>query len=121
MSSFVATVVFVPAGASFTAVTFIVSVLALGPRSMPPLAVPPSSCTWNVKLAYPAPLALAAGLNLKRPALMSATVIVCPALTVTPLLASPPAPGSVLMRTAPRPLAGLSLLSLKPKSAALKV
>ena len=38
-------------GASLTAPTFTASVLAEASRSMPPLAVPPPSCTWNVKLA----------------------------------------------------------------------
>ena len=50
-SSSVVTVVLVPAGASLTAVTLRVTVFALGSRSTPPLAVPPSSCTWKVKLA----------------------------------------------------------------------
>jgi hypothetical protein len=47
----VVTVRFAPAGASFTDVTLTVIVFAEGSRSMPPLAVPPSSCTLNVKLA----------------------------------------------------------------------
>ena len=38
-------------GASFTAVTFTVIVLGVVSRSTPPSAVPPVSCTWNVKLA----------------------------------------------------------------------
>ena len=38
-------------GASFTAVTLTVIVFGLGSRSTPPLAVPPLSCTWKVKLA----------------------------------------------------------------------
>ena len=40
-----------PAGASFTAVTLMVSVLADGSRSTPPFAVPPLSCTWKVNEA----------------------------------------------------------------------
>ncbi len=51
VSSFVVTVLSAPAGASFTAVTSIVIVLAVWSRSTPPLAVPPLSCTWKVKLA----------------------------------------------------------------------
>ena len=51
VSSPVVTVLSVPAGASLTDVTSMVSVLADASRSTPPLAVPPSSCTWNVKLA----------------------------------------------------------------------
>ena len=38
-------------GASLTAVTLIVSVRTAGSRSTPPLALPPSSRTWKVKLA----------------------------------------------------------------------
>ena len=38
-------------GASLTAVTLKVRVLGEASRSMPPLAMPPSSCTWKVKLA----------------------------------------------------------------------
>ena len=49
-----------PLGASLTEATLIVIRLAVGSRSTPPLAVPPSSCTWKVKLAYGVPLALAA-------------------------------------------------------------
>ena len=51
VSSSVVTVLLVPAGASLTAVTFTVIVLGVGSRSTPPLAVPPSSCTWKVKAA----------------------------------------------------------------------
>jgi hypothetical protein len=40
-----------PEGASFTAVTSIVIVFGDWSRSTPALAVPPSSCTWNVKSA----------------------------------------------------------------------
>ena len=108
-------------GASLTALRLTVSVLAEAARSMPPLAVPPPSCTWNVKLAYPAPLALACGVNTSRPALMSATVTVCPTPTATPLFVRLPVPGSVPIRTAIRLLAGLSPVSPNPKSTALKV
>jgi hypothetical protein len=50
-SSSTVTVVFAPAGASLTEVTFTAIVLADGSRSTPPFAVPPSSRTWKVKLA----------------------------------------------------------------------
>ena len=50
VSSNVVTVLLVPAGASFTAVTLTVIVFAEASRSTPPFAVPPSSCTWKVKL-----------------------------------------------------------------------
>jgi hypothetical protein len=51
ISSFVVTMLFVPAGASLTAVTLTVIVFGEASRSTPPLEVPPSSCTWKVKLA----------------------------------------------------------------------
>ena len=98
-----------------------VIVLADGSRSTPLLAVPPSSCTWKVKAAYPAPLALAAGVNTSLPPAMSTAVTKSPALTRTPLLVRPPAPGSVVILTALSALAGLSAASLKPKSALAKV
>ena len=46
--------------------------VGVGSRSAPPAAVPPSSRTWKLKLAYAAPFALAAGAKLSRPAPMSA-------------------------------------------------
>jgi hypothetical protein len=45
------TVLFAPAGASFTDVTLTVIVFAEASRSTPLFVVPPSSWTWNVKLA----------------------------------------------------------------------
>jgi hypothetical protein len=51
VSSSVVTVAFAPAGASFTEVTSRVRVLAEASRATPPFDVPPSSCTWKVKLA----------------------------------------------------------------------
>ena len=66
------------------------------------------------------PLALAAGVNTSRPALMSATLTNCPAVTAMPLSVRLPAPGSVVILTAASALAGLSFGSLKPKSAAVK-
>jgi hypothetical protein len=47
----VVTVLFAPDGASFTEVTSSVIVLAEASRFTPAFAVPPSSCTWKVKLA----------------------------------------------------------------------
>src|SRR5438477_187330 len=38
-------------GASLTGVTLIVIAFGVGSKLMPLLAVPPSSCTWKVKLA----------------------------------------------------------------------
>src|SRR5438876_110009 len=102
-------------------VTFTVNTRGVGSRSTPPLAVPPSSCTWNVKLAYGVPLASAAGLNTSRPASIAPTVTNCPAVIAVPLSVSVPAPGSVVIRTAWRWLAGLSCGSVKPKSARTNV
>ena len=50
-SSSTVTVLLVPTGASLTAVTLTVIVRAEVSRSTPLFAVPPSSCTWKVKLA----------------------------------------------------------------------
>ena len=51
VSSTVVTVLSVPICASFSSVTLIAIVCAVASRLTPPFAVPPSSCTWNVKLA----------------------------------------------------------------------
>ena len=67
------------------------------------------------------PLALAAGVNFSLPALMSATETNWPAVTATPLSVSVPSRGSVVILTAASALAGVSLGSVKPKSAAAKV
>ena len=66
-------------------------------------------------------MALAAGVNFSLPAVMSATETNWPAVTATPLSASVPAAGSVVILTARSVLAGVSLGSLKPKSAAVNV
>src|SRR5437588_673252 len=52
---------------------------------------------------------------------MSATDTNWPAVTATALLVNEPAPGVVVISTAARALGGVSLGSLKPNSAALKV
>ena len=111
----------VPLGASLTVVTSTVIVLGVGSRSTPPLAVPPLSCTWNVKLAYAVPLALAAGVNVSSPEAMSATRMNCPGVTATPLSVSVPDVGSVVILTARKTSAGVSLGSLKPKSIGMNV
>src|SRR5207249_877913 len=100
VSSSVVTVVAVPTGASLTGVTFTVSARGVGSRSTPPLAVPPLSCTWKVKLAYGVPLASAAGANTSRPASRSPTLTNWPATTVVPRPLSVPVPGSVVIFTA---------------------
>ena len=72
------------------------------------------------------PLALAAGVNGRLPALISLTEMNWPAVTATLLLVSVPLVGSVVIFTANRMLAGpggrrrVSLGSVKPKSAAVK-
>src|SRR3984893_15423584 len=123
VSSLVVTVLLVPAGASFTEVTLMVMVFGDWSRLTPPLAVSPSSCTWKVKLASTAPLALLAGVNFRSPALMSAMLMNCPAVTATPPSVSVPEAevGIVVISTAAKLLAGLSLGSVKPKLAAAKV
>src|SRR5947199_164507 len=123
VSSLVVIVLSVPAGASFTLVTLIVIVLADWSVSTPPLATPPLSLTWNVKLASGDPLAFAAGVNTSRPALMSATVTNWPAVTAMPLLVSVPDArvGIVVISTAASALAGLSFGSVKANSSAVKV
>jgi hypothetical protein len=65
-----------PEGASLTAVTLMRIVRELVSVSAPPLAVPPSSFTRNVKLAYCAPFASAPGVYTSLPAAMSAAVTV---------------------------------------------
>ena len=52
---------------------------------------------------------------------MSASAIDWPSVTATPLLVGCPPPAACVIVTASRLLAGLSLASLKPKSAAVKV
>ena len=61
------------------------------------------------------PLAFAAGVKTSRPAVMSAVVTTWPAVTGTPLRVRLPADGRVVITTAWKLLAGLSLGSLNPK------
>jgi len=115
----------VQTGMSFTLVTSTVITLALASMSTPPLAVPPSSATWNVKLAYPAPLASATGVNCSFPAVMSATDTSSPAPTAALSSVRLPTDGSVVIFTrsnssAPA-LLPASVGSLKPKSDAVNV
>src|SRR5205823_1285737 len=118
---FVLTTRSAPTGASLTAVTPIARVFGDWSRSTPPLAVPPLSCTWKVKLVYGEPLALAAGRKRKLPAVISLAAMNWPAKTAMPLLISVPLLGSAVTRTAFSVLAGLSSVSLKPKLAAVNV
>ena len=66
-------------------------------------------------------MALAAGAKRSLPAAMSVALTKSPALTAAPSSLSAPAPGRVVIFTASRALAGLSLGSEKPKSAVVKV
>ena len=74
----------------------------------------PLSCTWNVKLVSTWPLT---GVKTSRLASRSAIRIESPAFTGLPLSVRLPASGSVLSTTEARLLAGVSLASVKPKSA----
>src|SRR5438067_1973501 len=96
-------------GGSFTPVTLIVIVFDDWSRSTPPLPVPPSSCTWNVKLASGEPLALAARSEERRVGKECATRRKWPACTKTPLSASVPDPalGRGVISTASSCLGGL--------------
>ena len=69
VSSSVVTALLTATGASLTALTVIVSVLAVGSVSMPPLAVPPLS--WTLKPIWAVPLWPAAGTNRSEPLLMA--------------------------------------------------
>src|SRR5437764_1201675 len=60
-SSSTVTVWLVPCGASLTHVTLTVIVRGVESRLAPPLAAPPSPSSWNLKLAYAAPLWPATG------------------------------------------------------------
>ena len=106
-------------GASLTGVTSKLSVLGVASVSTPPLAMPPSSWTRNVKLARFRPLALAAGVNTSWPSAICATLTHCPADTAAPSSARTlPAPGGVAMYT---PVKSEASTSVKPKSATCTV
>src|SRR5687768_12168376 len=65
--SLMVTLLSLPDGASLTALTLIVSVLALGSRLTPPLAVPPSSWTWEVHVPPTRRSSDLAGVNSRSP------------------------------------------------------
>ena len=104
-------------GAAFVSATVTVIVLAVGSRSIPPFAVPPSSCTWKVNVGEP--VALATGTYTNLPAVIAAAVTDAPAVTVTPLFLSDPAVGSVVIFKAASTFAGESAASVNPKSPAV--
>ena len=85
------------------------------------MAVPPSSFTWKVKLAYELPRALAPGVKTRLPAVSCAAVTSEPALKAAPDRVRVPAAGRLLILTAARAFAAASSGSVKPKSAAVSV
>ena len=99
-----------------TAVTLKVIVFGLWSVSTPLLAVPPSSITWKVKVETPVPLLLSAGVQVMLG--MLASVTTWPVVMATPESLSVPVVGKVVILTLAKALAGLSLGSVKPKSAA---
>ena len=103
-----------PLGASFTLLTFTVIVFSDTDVSTPLLAVPPLSCTLNPIDAYELPFAFAAGANTRLPRLP--TGIDWFSVTLVPDSFSVPFVGSVVMITADSVLAGLSFVSVNPKS-----
>ena len=93
----------------------IVIVRAVTSVSIPPLAVPPSSTTLKVQVRFPL-----SAWYWNRPALMSEIEIVVPAVTNAPFnLRSAAPPGTVATITPANALAGVSLGSVNPKSAAV--
>ncbi len=108
-------------GTSFTAVMLKLMVLGEASVSTPPLATPPLSLTWKVKLPTPVPLKLGAAVKTSWPSWPAG--ISWPAVTATPFRRRMPwAPGGrLVMMTLCSALAGLSSASPKPKSTAAKV
>src|SRR5262245_9525553 len=74
-----------PTGASLTGVTLNVIVFGGWSRSKPPLAVPPSSFTWKVKVVYGVALLFVSsvGVNFSLLAAISLTRTAWPAVTAT--------------------------------------
>jgi hypothetical protein len=87
-------------GVSLTAARLNVRVFGDASRSMPPLAVPPLSCTWKVNEVYGVPLPLVAGLKISRPDAMLAAETNWPAVTLVPLSFRVPSAGRVVIFTA---------------------
>src|SRR4051794_20921192 len=109
-----------PLGATWAGrtATLIVIWLEATARSTPPLAVPPSSFAWKVKLSYGVPEAPRAGVNRKPVRL--ADGMSWPTVTGVPLNVSVPLAGSEAILIAARLLAGESFESLIGKSNELK-
>jgi hypothetical protein len=106
-------------GPALIATTFTVIVFGVASRSTPPLAVPASSWTWKMKLAYAAPLAFADGVKTRLPAAMLAAETDWPAVTATPESVRLPAAGKVAIVTLESDVP-VSSASVNPKSAVLK-
>ncbi len=104
------------ASGGVTSVTVIANVLGVASVLDPPLAVPPLSTSWNVKLGVAGP---AAGANTRLPRLVAG--ITLPAVMATPESVSVPLAGSVVMMTLARELGGVSFGSVIPKSATEKI
>ena len=83
--------------------------------------MPPSSCTWKVKLAYGVPFSFASGKNFSKPALMSVTETNCPAMTSTPFSFNLPSVARVVIFTARKLLGGVLFGSVKPNCAVVNV
>ena len=106
-------------GVSFTGVTLKVIVFGLWSVFWfaPPVA--PLSTTWKVKLESALPLPLRGGVHVSKPMLAAGTT--CPAVTATPFKNKTPDGGNVVTITLCKVLAGVSLGSVKPKSATVNV
>ncbi len=108
-------------GASLTGAIVKRNTLGVGSRSTPPLAMPPLSRTWKVNGPTPVPLRFNAGMNCSDA--ICATVSSWPAVTATPLNVNVPslAGGKVVITTDLNVSTGLSMGSVKPKSATANV
>src|SRR5439155_18528 len=98
--------------------TLTVRVLADWSRLTPPLAVPQTGRAHEGTAVTWLPRTLASAVKVSLPAVMSAAETKSPALSAgPPVTARVPAAGRVVILTASREFAGLSLASVKPKSA----
>ena len=102
---------------SLSGLTVKVMVFGTGSVSAPPLAVPPSSTTEKSKLVDPLKFVSGVKTSIAR----SAIGMVCPAMTGVPSRVRVPFAGRVSMMRASKLSATGSTVSLKPKSAGVKV
>src|SRR5204863_2349436 len=110
-------VLWAAAGASWRWVSSSRSRQAGSLRAWSSVVWPSELCTWKVKLAYAAPLALAAGLNLSQPAAISAAETNCPAPTAKPLTVSVPRSEERRVGRVEISVGGVSLEKMKRKAA----